>query len=232
MQLPTPESSPLAAPVPLSGPDLLAVHNPPVTYDRTVEVRWFWSGPLPSTVAAWFCQQAVSGFNEQRSDIYRMDGVAGVGIKRRFGKKLELKRRLGNPHSAILGPNAQGWIETWERWSPADDMVQAQPGRSWVAVGKEVTKRRFDQSGAEIELGEANRAMNGVGCDTDLTAIRVQGQLAWSFAFAAFGPSVDHRAMIANAWCSLVANNPWPLPGELCEMNSLGYPQWLAALSF
>lgn len=197
------------------------------TVDLTTEVRWFFDGPLPSTVRSWFTRAGVAGLSEDRWDSYRVDGDVEVGVKRRFGATVELKRRDGRPERFVADGGLDGLLETWQRWSPAGDRVVLSGTETWLDVYKTVLKRRFDVAGHEISLSEENRAMSGDACDAEVVALSVHGRPMWSFAFAAFGAGVDHRRLVHAAWDALRVAGETP-PELLFDLaGSCGYPEWL-----
>jgi len=201
--------------------------GPEVTVDLTTELRWFLVGRPPDDVVSWFTLGGTTGLAETRRDAYRLDGQVDIGVKRRYGTVLEMKLRHGPPEP-FLHRELDGWLESWQRWSPADRLISLSPNTTWVDVDKTVIKRRFDCSGRELPLTEETRAMTGRGCDVEIATVSVDGHRAWTFAFAAFGPAEIHRTSIAVAWDALVGecSRPWPL--RLRWAVSCGYPQWMA----
>ena len=201
--------------------------TPGVRIDLTSELRWFFRGPLPDDVVAWFTVDGAAGLPEQRVDLYRTSDEVDAGLKRRGGTILELKLRHGSPAAFELDDRSVGLLERWQRWSPADDRVLDAGHVDWTVVDKSIVKRRFDLEGTEFMLTEATRPMTGVGCDAEIVAVSVDGASAWSFSFAAFGPLDDHQRLLTEAWSSLLRR---PRPAELVlgVEHSFGYPQWLA----
>ena len=218
-------SSPTAD-VSTSGPTVAST-DPDVAVDLTTELRWFLDGRPSDDVVSWFTQGGTTGLAETRRDTYRLDGQVDIGVKRRYGTLLEMKLRHGRPEP-FLHRELDGWLETWQRWSPADRFINLSPNTTWVDVDKTVIKRRFDGDGRELLLTEDTRAMTGQGCDVEVTKVTVDGHQAWTFAFAAFGAAEIHRSSIALAWDALVSegSRPWPL--RMSWAVSCGYPQWMA----
>lgn len=201
-----------------------------VKVDETTELRWFFDGALPSDVSMWFTKSGTAGLGEDRCDSYRVDGMTDIGVKWRFGTKLELKLRHEPSSQLHLAAHVAGRLESWQRWSPADGAVQVQDDMKWQDANKSIVKRRFDARGREVPLTSETRAMSGDGCDAEVVAIRLGDREAWSFALAAFGPTSDHRPMLEAAWCGLVGDQAPPTPLRLDEHRSCGYPEWLAAV--
>lgn len=195
--------------------------------DLTSELRWFVDGPIPPEVTAWFTAGGTVGFVEPRCDRYRVDGLGDVGVKRRSGTMLELKRRLGSAQRIEIEPGFDAWLEIWQRWSPADQLVTLDCGTRWVDVDKRIVKRRFDVDGREIELTDENRAMDGVGCDAEIVAVDVDGRRAWGLAFAAFGRLEHHDDLVRAAWASVMNASTRPRELDLRNALTCGYPAWL-----
>lgn len=201
--------------------------TPGVRIDLTSELRWFFRGPLPDDVVAWFTVDGSAGLPEQRVDLYRTSDEFDSGLKRRGGTILELKLRHGSPAVFELDDRCAGLLERWQRWSPAADRVLGTGHVDWTVVDKSIVKRRFDLEGTEFMLTEATRPMIGMGCDAEIVAVTVDGVSAWSFSFAAFGPLEHHQQLLSAAWASLL-RRPRPSSLELDVERSSGYPQWLA----
>ena len=199
----------------------------PVSIDDTTEIRWFNNGPLPDDIGTWFTSHGLPGLVEQRTDTYRLDHRCDTGIKRRFGRMLELKTRLGDQATLALDSKLTGRLETWRRWSPADSQIRLSPDEVWVDVHKTIVKRRFDGDGNEAPMTEAAYASIGVACDVEVAAIEVLGQKAWSLALAAIGPDTSRQDSILTTWAALGPNRPACLGSDLHLRDSCGYPEWL-----
>lgn len=208
----------------------LATPEPLVSIHITAELRWFFDGPLPEAVHSWFTEASTRGLSESRRDAYRHDNLVDVGVKRRFGTTLELKKRLDAPEPAEVG-GMSGQIETWRRWSPADHLVAVAADTLWIDVDKTVIKRRFDKDGREISLTEENRAMTGQGCDAEIVALSVCGRPAWSLAFAAFGPVAVRRGYLLDTWRESILNAPSQPHLDFSRAVPFGYPEWLVEIS-
>jgi hypothetical protein len=198
-----------------------------VVVDLTSELRWFFDGPVPRDVHAWFTHDGATGLIETRRDTYRLDGQVDIGVKRRYETILELKLRQGTPRP-FPHRDLDGQLEVWRRWSPADDMIFLGPNTRWVDVDKTVIKRRFAPDGDEAALTHETRAMSGNGCDAEVAGVTVRGRPAWTFALAAFGPTEDHTSSLTAAWASLMAVRSLPRRLPLPWANSCGYPEWMA----
>ena len=200
-----------------------------VSIDVTTELRWFFEGPLPPEVLSWFTQSGTRGLSENRCDHYRHDDLVDIGVKRRFGTTLELKKRLREPEVVVLGA-LTGQLERWQRWSPADDRVQLTADTTWVDVEKSVIKRRFDTEGREVALSEETRAMSGQGCDAEVVELCVEGRPAWSIAFAGFGPHTGQLRSVVNAWDELM-HATFAANIDFARSVPFGYPEWLVRVA-
>ena len=204
---------------------------PEVSVDLTTELRWFFDGRLPEEVLSWFTRGGATGLVEDRCDAYRLDGQVDIGVKRRFGTVFELKLRQGSPEPFFIGRDMDGWLETWQRWSPADGRIHLTENTTWVDVDKTVVKRRFSSDGQELPLSEETRAISGQGCDAEIATVSVRGRTGWTFALAAFGPADGRRSSLELAWHALVSGRRCPRRLQLHCANSCGYPEWIAKVS-
>jgi hypothetical protein len=214
--------------VPVGDPGQLSPTGPgPVAIDDTTEIRWFLDGPLPSEVGAWFTGRELPGHVERRTDSYRLGHRGDTGVKRRFGRMLELKSRLGARTTLALDAGLTGRVETWRRWSPADGRVTPGTDQAWIDVHKTVVKRRFDADGNERPVTGPTWAPIVVACDVEIATVEVCGRHAWSLALAATGPDTSRQASILTSWAALGPGRPSLLESHLRLQDSCGYPEWL-----
>jgi hypothetical protein len=200
---------------------------PGVSIDLTTELRWFFDGPLPADVWAWFRPKGV-GLLERRSDAYLLDGRLDMGVKQRSRRTLELKLRMGLPQPASIADDVHGLVETWQRWSPADGLLTLHDDTVWVDIDKTIVKRRFGTDGQPKLLSESTRAMTGEGCDMEIAALSANGRETWTFAFAAFGQPDTQRDSLNMAWRSLSMRDAPPDRLHLHIGRSCGYPEWIS----
>ena len=192
----------------------------------TTELRWFAAGHVPELVVAWFTAGGTSGAFEERSDSYRVGQRVDTGVKRRFGHRLELKRRRAVGATVTLTPGLVGRLEEWRRWSPADGLVEPLEDESWIDVRKAIVKRRFSPRGDELRVSASLPVMGG--CDVELAAITVGSIETWSFALSSFGPLGTRPAALRTAWVALSADDGCPPELETMFGSCCGYPEWLA----
>lgn len=202
-----------------------------VLVDDTTELRWIAKGPLPTDVEAWFTHGGTAGVVEKRCDTYRMDGRSTRGVKLRFRETLELKVLQAVGEHFVLGAGLAGRLQMWRKWSPAEGVADIDGEVPWLDVCKIVTKRRFSVDGDEIVPSALERATPEAGCDVEVAAISVGDIEAWTFAFAAFGPTASREHAILTAWQALTADgaNPQHLAAAFGQSSS--YPEWLAPMA-
>jgi hypothetical protein len=200
-----------------------------VQVDDTTELRWITEGPLPTDVEAWFTCGGTTGSVEQRCDTYRMDGLRDQGVKLRFRETLELKVLQAVGEHLVLGAGLDGRLQVWRRWSPADGLVDIGGEVSWLDVCKIVTKRRFSADGDEIVPSDLEQATLDAGCDVEVAAITIGDIEAWTFAFAAYGPTVSREPAVVAAWRVLTAAGVRPQDLTTTFGLSTSYPEWLAS---
>ena len=193
----------------------------------TIELRWFTSGALPADVVEWFTDHGRTGAVEQRCDTYRVDDRDDLGVKYRFGTVPEVKERLSTEAVAVEDLRLAGRLETWRKWSPADQLVDS-VGDRWVEVHKTITKRRFSAEGQEVAITEP--LVLEAGTDVEIVAVTMGDVEMWSFAFAAYGPSSERCAAIA-ACCKTVLASTTPASLVLTASSSASYPGWLTTIA-
>ncbi len=201
----------------------------------TLEVRWFYPGPLPGQLVAWLDRLGrLPAAQPPRKDHYlRLAGHPTMGIKLREGN-IEVKTRLGEPQEVQLGPRAVGGLALWRKWSfpLAPDAAPLErllvPGTAWIPVTKERRLQRYRLgSGVEpvvVPLGTPAE----LGCEFELSEVWAGSEEWWSTCLEAFGPEAElERALLAVA--SGVLGTGWPL--ALDAGQALGYPAWLERFS-
>jgi hypothetical protein len=191
----------------------------------TTELRWFVPGPLPAEIGGWFTGS--TGVAEERCDTYLLDGRVDIGVKRRFRETLELKVRQMLQGRIELREGLAGSLEVWRRWSPAEGLVENGSNGQWVDVCKSIVKRRFSVDGTEVAF-LAGAQVTGAGCDVEVAEVTVGAVQAWTFAFAAFGPSATRLHALLASWHGLLAAEPCPESFGPRTGRAMGYPEWLA----
>jgi hypothetical protein len=203
----------------------------PVSVADTTELRWFIDGPLPPDVKSWFTPAHSTPMTEKRCDIYRLDPRSDIGLKLRHRETLELKTRQLVGEQLTLGSGLTGRLEAWRKWSPADSLINGGDLATTVDVHKMVIKRRFSLDGDEINLSKNAWTMPAAGCDVEIAAVTVGVTEAWTYAFAAYGPTSTRRDALLASWQTLTADTPCPERLAGFKGQSSGYPEWLTLLT-
>lgn len=194
----------------------------------TSELRWFTLGSPHRDVVAWFTAGGVAGTSELRSDIYLLNGLHDVGLKRRFGWAVEAKVRQAVGPTVVLGAGLRAPLENWRKWMPSDgDPLWPMPDAQWIRVDKAIRTRTFMLADGEV-VGPASRSDEKLsGCDVEIAVVTIGGVEAWTLAFEAFGPIADRRLAILSSWRNLASQAD--LPEDLSSHFGYvaGYPEWL-----
>ena len=193
---------------------------------RSLEVRWFFPGPLTAAVAGWFAR--FTARTESREDAYLLDPRwPGVSVKVRGGGPVEVKVYRGSPGILEVAGRARGRLEAWQKWPLA--LRPLSPGGGEAAGWRPVRKRRrisrFSLADGQI-VAHARQRNHEAGCEVELTEIRTSGQDWWSLAFEATGPVGLLRSQLQGTATHVFAQ---ALPGGVQPSpdHSRSYPQWL-----
>jgi hypothetical protein len=199
----------------------------------TLEMRWFYLGPIPEGVMHWFPHATYPpGAPERRVDHYlQLDAADNLSVKLRAGR-IEVKRRFRDYGRVAVSAMASGLMEYWHKWS----FPLAEPGRYaatepvpaalWMAVHK-VRWQRTYQVTAQDRVVPVGDTPAGAGCNLELALVRARGTQVWSLALEAFGPESDLRESLLRV-AHHALQTPFPLPLE--TSHSYGYARWLASL--
>lgn len=175
---------------------------------RTHEVRWFWKGPIPDAMQAWFDGLGPSVEAESRTDRYLAPTSDALGVKLREGY-VEAKRREDKVGQLAAG-RVEATVEAWAKWSfdLADTPV---PEGGWVAVAK---RRR-----------QRHRQAEGAVCALELATLEVEGETWGSVCLEAHGPDADaRRTALEEAARTWLGHDDAP---ALAADDAMGYPAWL-----
>ena len=206
----------------LSGPTVY-----PVTEGvLSLEVRWILPGPLDLAVAEWF-----TGFPseaESREDAYLLDpDMAGLSVKVRESRALEVKAFGGSPGILGLGGRVSGRLQYWRKWSfpfrPPGPGFGDPDG--WKRVRKQRRTSRFSLSRGRIRMPGGSRA-GAPRCAVELTEIHAHHQDWWSLGLEATGPG-DLLHPVLRATAAVVFARPLPPGADLRLRDSLSYAEWL-----
>ncbi len=197
----------------------------------TAEVRWFYSGRIPSEVHDWFV--TVASVNEppaRRIDKYLMlPGVTTLGIKLRQ-QRLEIKLRNFDYGEVQLHERISGRMQRWRKWSLGLDQEDGtlgeimNQGNGWLDVHKErYLSRYIIERKIVVERIEVDDDANS-GCEVELTAIEAIGRHWWTIAFESFGEEYVLGHNLARVSERIFRTGA---PPSLAIARSCSYPQWL-----
>jgi hypothetical protein len=148
----------------------------------TAEVRWFFRGPIPPYVEAWF--RWGQGRVEQepgREDRYlQLADIDSLGIKLREDR-IEIKQRVGQQSLVRFHERVAGIVEHWRKWSfelaesGSALSSAAVPAASWIPVRKERRLRRYRVADDGDAVALSSSAPPDRGCELELTSVDVAG---------------------------------------------------------
>lgn len=117
----------------------------------TVEVRWWWPGPVSDDLDAWYASLGPHAPDTTRTDRYLLSGSsADRNIKARHGSTLEVKRRLDVAPLAGVVPGLDGSLERWRKWPMAPAALRGDG--AWATVRKH--RRLREEHGCSVELAD------------------------------------------------------------------------------
>jgi len=205
-----------------------------------MEVRWFYEGPIPPEVLAWF-QPGGQGPEEPscRVDYYlRLAERDSLGIKLRQGK-LEIKQRCRDCGVVRLHERVIGRVEHWRKWSfelarAGGDLADlAVPSSAWIAVRKERRLRTYRLAGDGADMDCAldviavdAESCSDQGCDWELTTVSAGDRTWWSVCFEAFGDESVLRDTLVLVAKHILGGG---VPRAFDAAHSYGYARWLGA---
>jgi hypothetical protein len=188
-----------------------------MTAVTSLEVRWILPGTPDIAVARGFSRYC--GEIEHRQDDYLLGpGTADVSVKVRGGRALEVKSYLGSPGVLDIPGRACGRLQSWRKWSlplpPGGLDGSERPG--WQRVAKARRIGRFSLGSAEIRA--------------ELTEVRTSGQVWWTLAFEANGPSAPRRDELQVTAVQVLTQTL--ADGVLLRVDdSRSYAEWLHGLT-
>ena len=199
----------------------------------SAELRWFWSGGLPSAVEAWFRNAPFPpGGGRPRTDEYLVDrSQIELGVKKRGTKAGVEVKGLVAPRRTVSVPFS-GQVQIWSKWTSDALTIDNLPR---VAVEKTRWLRKYDTSGpelVEIELDDEERPRRSPdklperGCHFELVLLRVnRASTPWaSVGFEAFGELSTVEDSLERTLKQVASETHLPAGREL------SYPAWLARL--
>jgi len=199
----------------------------------TLEVRWFYPGPVPEIATDWFLDAPEPAITESRTDAYLdVPGRDDLGVKVRAGSLLELKWRTGIRARPGLAEGFDGRVESWTKWGFSLQPMETVSGvglREWLSVEKTRRSRFYEVSGDEGTIqGLATSGLpTGSGCAAELVEVRVGTEVAWGVGFEAFGTAPDLLAVLIAGMEAFAADTPLGTL-EFGIRDSYSYPAFLS----
>ena len=216
------------------------------------ETRWFLKINEIGPIVTWF--ESLSnpqhlGDNDSypRQDYYlNMPGVGNLGIKLREPKKdavtgkmkalLEVKQMISEKELLELtNKHVKGYAAKWQKLSyefieGGNDFLslnrQLSPSDNhWIRVDKDRMLAMYD---AEKKSIAAGKAIPGEGCGIELTRIKVNGPVYYSFGLEAFSRSGKKLERNFTECCDFTFTQIRVL--GLTPETSLSYPEFLAGI--
>lgn len=202
----------------------------------SVEVRWFFSGPVTDEIKQWFGRSESAFTASPREDHYlAFPASLGLNVKLREGR-LEIKslaKALGVRNFTM---DTAGYVQMWEKRLGGNaavkefEKLRTSASHLWVVVKKERTLRKFSLDGDAIKEVDAGQVFLSEGCNVELTKIAVNGSAYWSFALEAYGDSAQVEESLMRVAAHVLSDNRRP-HGTLSAGNSYSYPEWLGRFS-
>ena len=217
---------------------------------RSSEVRWFFTGELPSAVREWFVVGDDVRSEPTRTDEYLMlPDCRTASLKIREGR-LEFKARTKAPQPVRYAGDIEGLRDHWIKWSSnrVDDealrdlALGADDGR--LLVTKHRLLRTFSLDAGDPREVDGSRIRLTDGCQVEVANITarsdhpagsagennggLQTEQWWSLSLEAFGEPGNIVHNLDHVATALFVNQP---PAKLHRAASCSYPVWLARLA-
>ncbi len=200
----------------------------------SLELRWFFEGPLPVSLDKWFSESLPGSLVspvDKRDDIYLFQpSVEHIGIKLRDGR-LEIKwRELARPYEGPHG--AAGTVERWLKWSwtdsegpgPHDVAPFGVPAGPWITIAKERRQRKYEwRRDRWIPVPASGTFEQGV--IVEITALKMNGRPYSTVLVETIAPNLEAQQTLLDAAVEYLWQDfSGPMPGP---ESSYGYPRWL-----
>ncbi len=199
----------------------------------SLEMRWFYSGALPKSIAQWFGSESLGAYlspPEEREDIYLLvPSCDYLGVKLR-GKTLEVKWRQAELGTMQFGNRWEGKAEKWLKWVCADTMAPVPADivatGKWVGVKKKRAQRLYQVSAPGSLMSVPVEAPIPQGCTVELTQLHINGSAWWTLGFEAFGSEscLTESLQTVATWTSKSYQAQ-----KLKAEDSSAYPIWLGS---
>ncbi|HOU12889.1 MAG TPA: hypothetical protein PKZ84_07205 [Anaerolineae bacterium] len=192
----------------------------------TLETRWFYPGPIPQDVLAWYHYgERAPEAQPTRIDYYlRLTDHDDLGIKLREGR-IEIKQRAQQYGVEDLHARVHGLVEGWRKWSfGISDIGNGLGDAAWIAVRKARRLRRYLVTDTREISAIAGAAIAPQGCNIELAEIIFHSEPWWSLAFETFGPEVTLHATFTRVVRHALRGDAVP---PLDAEHSYGYAHWM-----
>lgn len=186
--------------------------------ETTREIRWFLPRPMRK-VDAWFASMGKPLENgERRTDTYLyLPFTTSLGLKLREGQ-LEPKKRIAERELGTLGTTAEGYYESWVKWSfslEQESALDAYSKDHWLNVEKtRTTLYVYDADGTSFL--HASPPSSGGGCQIEYARVVLNGKEWYSYCLEWFGGSTIAMDELSDTIVDSL---------ELKTEDSFSYPQ-------
>jgi hypothetical protein len=197
---------------------------------NSLEVRWFGTGQPPQELGEW-----ITGLGSidvsTRTDLYfpPPDPSFNLKLREEGGAAVELKRRLSGPESHTFGPDVDGSVEQWYKWSFSLDhcpeLWTADRTGLWLPVTKTRTLYEFDRP--ELRWFDEQLSEAEVTAHVEVTEVEALSETVWTCGLEAAGDPDELGAAVSVVGSALFGNG---FPVDLSAEQSFGYVRWLRRL--
>ena len=192
---------------------------------KTIEVRWFYPGVLPTELLRWFNSLTKP---DTRTDVYLQSNSPDMGLKLRQGN-LEVKYRQAELGTIEVDGFGNSQVEQWSKWICIDDSSSLTPEQiadkpGWIKVAKIRHQRLYQvEFGDEIQLRSIFTPTEGAAA-IEVTQLQVEDRIWWTIACEYLGDNIDLDRQFYPLVKSLLFACPLPI---FTSVISCGYPEWL-----
>jgi len=201
----------------------------------SAEMRWYWSETVPGELIRWFNESTSHGCisgggGEPRKDSYLLDPMqAQLGMKIRGKKKgVEIKGLVETIADGCKVKPFAGQIEIWTKWTTE---ALSFDDKKLIIVDKFRRLRKFDTSCTNIfeicldkdEQPKGSANSPNVGCNVELTTIRIENRRWATLGFESFGT----LGTVVDSLCRTVSLLASRDPPPFDEGWLASYPLWL-----
>ena len=199
---------------------------------ESVEIRWFFQGPMPDKLHSIIDNSNIQSKWESRSDYYLLiEKCDNVGIKLR-NSRLELKWLKISNNFNLPQFDVDGKIEHWIRWEWNDtksfnevlQFIHLNKDNPWIKIDKSRLQKKFKiQDDSITELQSESVYFDFA---IEITQLKIFEQYWWSVAFDSFLKE-RHEYFFTQLIKRYVNREIHPL---LKSSLSCGYPKWISKI--